>query len=104
MSRVANNPIQLPSGVQVKLEGSQVTVKGGKGSLELSLNEGITLSQEGDVVTIGYEKDKFRAIAGTTRALVNNMVVGVSDGWERKLVLNGGGYRSEPDHRALTPS
>ena len=101
MSRVANNPIQLPSGVQVKLEGSQVTVKGGKGSLELSLNEGITLSQEGDVVTIGYEKDKFRAIAGTTRALVNNMVVGVSDGWERKLVLNGGGYRAKATGNAV---
>tara|TARA_R110000823_G_scaffold295738_1_gene415511 strand:+ start:8679 stop:9206 length:528 start_codon:yes stop_codon:yes gene_type:complete len=101
MSRVANNPIQLPSGVQVKLEGSQVTVKGGKGSLELSLNEGITLSQEGDVVTIGYEKDKFRAIAGTTRALVNNMVVGVSDGWERKLVLNGVGYRAKATGNAV---
>lgn len=101
MSRVAKFPIQMPSGVEVKLEGSQVTVKGGKGSLQLSLNKGVTLTQDGDVLTVGYEHDKFSAIAGTTRALVNNMVVGVSDGWERKLVLNGVGYRAKATGNAV---
>ena len=95
MSRVANNPIQLPSGVEVKLDGSDVTVKGGKGSLALSLNEGISLSQDDNVLTLSYESDKLKAVAGTTRALVNNMVKGVSDGWEKKLVLNGVGYRAK---------
>jgi large subunit ribosomal protein L6 len=95
MSRVANNPIELPSGVEVKLSGRDLTVKGGKGSLELSLAEGIDLEQEDKTLTLKYADDKFKAIAGTTRALVSNMVTGVSEGWEKKLVLNGVGYRAK---------
>jgi len=95
MSRVANNPIELPSGVEVKLNGSEVTVKGGKGSLDFSLSEGVSLSQDGNVVTVAYDSDKLKAIAGTTRAMVNNMVIGVSEGWEKKLELNGVGYRAK---------
>ena len=95
MSRVANNPIELPSGVEVKLNGSEVTVKGGKGSLDFSLSDGVSLSQDGNVVTIAYDSDKLKAIAGTTRAMVNNMVIGVSEGWEKKLELNGVGYRAK---------
>jgi len=95
MSRVANNPVQLPSGVEVKLSGRDLTVKGGKGSLELSLFEGIQVSQDDNVLTFAYDNDKLSAIAGTTRALVNNMVKGVSEGWEKKLVLNGVGYRAK---------
>jgi large subunit ribosomal protein L6 len=94
MSRVANNPVELPSGVEVKIDGREVTVKGGKGSLELSLVEGVQVSQDDNVLTVAYEGDKSRAMAGTTRALVNNMVRGVSEGWEKKLVLNGVGYRA----------
>ena len=95
MSRVANSPIQLPSGVEVKLDGSDLTVKGGKGTLALSLAEGIQLSQDDNVLTVAYDSDKLKAMAGTTRALVNNMVKGVSEGWEKKLVLNGVGYRAK---------
>ena len=95
MSRVANNPIQLPKGVEVKLDGNEVTVKGGKGSLGFSLSEGIEIKQDEDALVLSYANDKLKAMAGTTRALVNNMVVGVSDGWEKKLVLNGVGYRAK---------
>jgi large subunit ribosomal protein L6 len=95
MSRVANNPVKLPSGVEVKISGKDLTVKGGKGSLELSLSEGIQVSQDDNVLTFAYDSDKLKAIAGTTRALVNNMVKGVSEGWEKKLVLNGVGYRAK---------
>jgi large subunit ribosomal protein L6 len=95
MSRVANNPIQLPKGVEVKLDGNEVTVKGGKGSLGFSLSEGIEIKQEEEALVLSYANDKLKAIAGTTRALVNNMVVGVTDGWEKKLVLNGVGYRAK---------
>lgn len=95
MSRVANNPIALPGGVEVKLDGSNVTVKGGKGSLGLSLAEGIEIKQEDNELQLSYANDKLKALAGTTRALVHNMVVGVSDGWEKKLVLNGVGYRAK---------
>lgn len=95
MSRVANNPIELPNGVEVKVAGSDVTVKGGKGSLELALVDGIELKQEDNTLTLSYGNDKLKAMAGTTRALVNNMVKGVSEGWEKKLVLNGVGYRAK---------
>ena len=95
MSRVANNPVELPKGVEVKIDGRDVTVKGGMGTLELSLVEGIQVNQDDNVLTIAYDGDQFKAMAGTTRALVNNMVKGVSEGWEKKLVLNGVGYRAK---------
>jgi large subunit ribosomal protein L6 len=101
MSRVANNPVALPSGVEVKINGRDITVKGGKGTLELSLVEGIQVSQDDNVLTFAYDSDKFRAMAGTTRALVNNMVVGVSTGWEKKLVLNGVGYRAKASGKSI---
>ncbi|MCB1687111.1 MAG: 50S ribosomal protein L6 [Halioglobus sp.] len=95
MSRVAKNPIQLPKGVEVKLNGGDLTVKGGKGTLALSLVEGIEMSQEDNVLSFSYTSDTLAAMAGTTRSLVNNMVKGVSDGWERTLLLNGVGYRAK---------
>jgi large subunit ribosomal protein L6 len=101
MSRVANNPVVLPSGVEVKQDGRDLTVKGGKGSLALSLVEGIQVSQDDNVLTIAYDSDKFRAMAGTTRALLNNMVIGVSAGWEKKLVLNGVGYRAKATGKSV---
>jgi large subunit ribosomal protein L6 len=101
MSRVANNPVALPSGVEVKIDGRDITVKGGKGTLELSLVEGIQVSQDDNVLTFAYDSDKFRAMAGTTRALVNNMVVGVSTGWEKKLILNGVGYRAKASGKSI---
>jgi large subunit ribosomal protein L6 len=95
MSRVAKSPVELPNGVEVKLDGQDLTVKGSKGTLQLSVVEGVQVSQDDKVLTIGYEGDKFKAMAGTTRALLNNMVKGVSEGWEKKLVLNGVGYRAK---------
>ena len=101
MSRVANNPGQLPGGVEVKLDGSDLTVKGSKGTLALSLVDGVQVSQDDNVLTIAYDGDKFKAMAGTTRALVNNMVVGVSEGWEKKRVLNGVGYRAKASGKSV---
>ena len=94
MSRVSNSPVELPSGVEVKLEGNALTVKGSKGSLALSIVEGLQVSQDDNVLSFAYGDDKSQAMAGTTRALVNNMVKGVTEGWEKKLVLNGVGYRA----------
>jgi large subunit ribosomal protein L6 len=101
MSRVANNPVQLPKGVEVKLDGSDLSIKGGKGTLQLSLVDGVQVSQDDNVLTIAYDGDKFKAMAGTTRALLNNMVKGVSEGWEKKLVLNGVGYRAKADKNSV---
>ena len=101
MSRVANDPIQLPGGVEVKLDGSELTVKGGLGSLELSLKDGIQVSQEDGTLTLSYDAANKAAMAGTTRALLNNMVKGVSEGWEKKLVLNGVGYRAKASGKSV---
>ena len=100
MSRVANNPVQLPSGVEVKLNGSDLTVKGSKGTLELSLVDGVQVNQDDNVLTIAYDEQS-KAMAGTTRALVFNMVKGVSEGWEKKLVLNGVGYRAKASGKTV---
>ncbi|MDX1732843.1 MAG: 50S ribosomal protein L6 [Halioglobus sp.] len=94
MSRVANDPIKLPNGVDVKLDGQDLTVKGGKGTLQHCVAQGIEIKQEDGILSLSFD-DSLKAMAGTTRALVNNMVVGVSEGWEKKLVLNGVGYRAK---------
>ena len=95
MSRVANNPVNLPKGVEVNINGSSVAVKGGKGTMQMTLTDGIGIDVNEGVAQITYDFDTNRAMAGTTRALLNNLVVGVSDGWEKKLVLNGVGYRAK---------
>jgi large subunit ribosomal protein L6 len=87
--------VTLPKGVEVKIDGSAVSVKGGKGTLEMTLPQGIGLEVANDEATVQFDFDTNRAMAGTTRALLNNMVVGVSEGWEKKLILNGVGYRAK---------
>ena len=101
MSRVANNPVSLPKGVEVNINGSSVSVKGGKGTMEMTLTDGIGIDVNEGVVQITYDFDTNRAMAGTTRALLNNLVVGVSDGWEKKLVLNGVGYRAKASGKTV---
>ena len=101
MSRVANNPVNLPKGVEVNINGSSVSVKGGKGTMEMTLTDGIGIDVNEGVAQITYDFDINRAMAGTTRALLNNLVVGVSDGWEKKLVLNGVGYRAKASGKTV---
>ncbi len=101
MSRVANSPVALPKGVDIKTDGTLLSVKGGKGSLELALTDGVGVNVEEDVATITYEGDNNRAMAGTTRSLLANMVKGVSEGWEKKLVLNGVGYRAKASGKTV---
>ena len=101
MSRVANNPVSLPKGVEVNINGSSVSVKGGKGTMEMTLTDGIGIDVNEGVAQITYDFDTNRAMAGTTRALLNNLVVGVSDGWEKKLVLNGVGYRAKASGKSV---
>jgi large subunit ribosomal protein L6 len=95
MSRVANNPVTLPKGVEVTINDGAVKVKGAKGELALALTDGIQANQEDGSIVFTYSSDGVKAMAGTTRALVSNMVKGVSEGWEKKLVLNGVGYRAK---------
>jgi len=95
MSRVAKNPIALPKGVEVKVSGDELVVKGSKGELRHQLGHGITVSVEDNTLKVAPSNDNQWAMAGTTRALVNNMVTGVSEGFEKKLQLVGVGYRAQ---------
>ena len=101
MSRVAKNPITLPAGVDVNISGSQVKVKGPKGSLDLELHPHISFDVNDGVYTVKPESDKDLAMAGTFRALVNNMVTGVSTGFQKKLQLVGVGYRAQMQGKVL---
>ncbi len=96
MSRVAKQPVELPSGVEVNLSGSQVSIKGSKGNLTLNLHSDIQVEQEDGAlnVKVRREEQSVMAIAGTTRALLANMIQGVTAGFERKLELRGVGYRA----------
>tara|TARA_Y100000991_G_C21917824_1_gene325154 strand:- start:122 stop:655 length:534 start_codon:yes stop_codon:yes gene_type:complete len=103
MSRVAKNPVKLPSGVELKIDGRKVSVKGSKGNLEHEVHEQVDVSFEDGIFTVKprEESQESWALAGTTRAVVNNMVTGVSEGFERKLVLNGVGYRAQAQGKTL---
>lgn len=103
MSRVAKNPVTVPKGVEVNFKGQLVSVKGSKGTLEMNIVESVNVSQDGDQISFaGQEGDKASwAHAGTARSLVNNMVVGVSEGFEKKLLLNGVGYRAQAKGKVL---
>jgi len=103
MSRVASSPVTLPSGVEVKLNDSEIEVKGGKGVLKMELNNAIEINQDGTTLTFAAKNSsKFsRAMSGTTRALVSNMVTGVSAGFQKKLQLIGVGYRVQVQGQKL---
>jgi large subunit ribosomal protein L6 len=103
MSRVAKNPVAVPGGVEVKLHPGKVNVKGPKGQLEQGLHPLVTVKQEGNLLKVERANDSTlaRAISGTTRALVNNMVVGVSKGFEKKLSIIGVGYRAAVQGKKL---
>ena len=103
MSRVANNPVQLPKGVEAKFSATQISVKGSKGNLEMALHEAIEVSKEGDTLRVTAKNDSRQAVAlsGTFRALINNMVTGVSEGFQKKLQLQGVGYRAKAQGNIL---
>jgi large subunit ribosomal protein L6 len=96
MSRIGKKPITVPSGVDVTISGSHIAVKGPKGQLEMDAPEDITVAREGDdiVVTRPDDEREHRALHGLTRSLVNNMVLGVSEGFTRELEIVGVGYRA----------
>lgn len=103
MSRVAKNPINLPKGVEIKFDGQRVSVKGAKGQLQMGVHPMVKVIQ--DNAQIRFETKAATtfssAIAGTTRALINNMVNGVSKGFERKLTIIGVGYRAAVQGKKL---
>ncbi len=103
MSRVANKPVVVPKGVQVAIDGSQITVSGPKGKLAYSLHPTVKLVEDDSQlrVEIVSNSKQAHAMSGTTRALVNNMVIGVDKGFEKKLTLIGVGYRAQAKGKVL---
>lgn len=103
MSRVAKSPIALPAGVKVDCSNGLVSVKGPLGELKFGLNGAVDVSVESNVVNVAASSEASNsAMAGTTRAILNNMVVGVSKGYERKLELVGVGYRAQAKGSVLS--
>ncbi len=103
MSRIANMPIAVPSAVEVKESGQQVTVKGPKGELVHTVHDLVEMKREDAELKVQArdETKAANALAGTTRAVLNNMVLGVSDGFEKKLELVGVGYRAQAKGKVL---
>ncbi len=103
MSRIANSPITIPSGVDVNIVGSMVTVKGNKGELTHNVHPLVKVEQEDNVLktTVNNNSKSANALSGTTRALIQNLVTGVSEGFERKLEIVGVGYRAAVSGKVL---
>ena len=103
MSRIGKKPVPIPNKVQVTLDGSAVTVKGPKGELFHKFPTDISIAQDGGqvIVTRPTDQKHHRAMHGMVRAIINNMVVGVSDGFERVLTIEGVGYRAEMEGKTL---
>lgn len=95
MSRVAKAPVQIPAGVEVTVAADKLSIKGKQGQLELNVHSSVNIQKEENVLTFAPKSNdkQANALAGTFRALVNNMVTGVSVGFEKKLILQGVGYR-----------
>ena len=101
MSRVAKKPVAIPSGVEVKVNGQDIEAKGPKGTAQLRINELVNLVQEDGELRFEAESAQNIPMAGTMRALANNLITGVSEGFEKKLELVGVGYRAQAQGNKL---
>lgn len=103
MSRVAKAPVNIPADVQVTLSGQDIKVKGPLGEMSRTIHQLVSVSQADNVISTGIAREVQGAWAqaGTTRSLINNMIIGVSKGFEKKLVLQGVGYRAKAEGKVL---
>jgi len=103
MSRIGKMPIAIPAGVEVTLNGNDITVKGPKGTLSRTVHSNMAVNMEGNVITVTRPNDEKenRALHGLTRSLIANMVEGVSNGYKKELEINGIGYRAEKQGKDL---
>lgn len=103
MSRIGRMPITVPEGVEVKLDGNTITVKGKNGTLTRDIHPAMTVTVEGNVITVTRPNDEKqnRALHGLTRSLINNMVIGVAEGFKKELEVNGVGYRVQKQGKQL---
>ncbi len=103
MSRVGKSPVEIPDGVSVVVAGQVVTAKGKLGELSATLTDNVEVGQEGNLISVKPRGDSFaaRKMWGTTRSLINNLVIGVSEGFSRNLEINGVGYRAQVQGKDL---
>ncbi len=103
MSRIGRMPITVPAGVEVNLDGTHITVKGPKGTLERDLHPAMIVEIDAGVISVKRPDDakENRSLHGLTRSLINNMVVGVTEGYKKELDVNGVGYRAQKDGNKL---
>ena len=103
MSRIGNKPINVPAGVEVKLDGTHLSVKGPKGTLEREIHKNMKVTIDGNVITVKRPNDdkENRSLHGLTRTLINNMITGVTEEFTRKLEVNGVGYRAQKQGKKL---
>ena len=103
MSRIGKKPVAIPAGVEVNIDGSVVTVKGPKGTLTKEFNHLMKISKQGDEVIVERpdEENLSKSLHGLTRTLIHNMVIGVSQGYEKALEINGVGYRAQKQGKKL---
>jgi len=102
MSRIAKAPIEVPAGVEIDVSGGEVKVKGPKGNLSLRLHPNVSLEKNEDSYVVSAASNSDIPMAGTMRSLVNNMVVGVAEGFEKKLSLVGVGYRAQSQGKSIS--
>ena len=97
MSRIGNKPITVPEGVEVKIDGKHITVKGPKGTLEREIHRNISLEMDGNIIKVTRKNDEAenRSLHGLTRTLISNMIEGVVNEYKRELEINGVGYRAQ---------
>ena len=103
MSRIGNKPITVPEGVEVKLDGLHLTVKGPKGTLERDIHKNMTVSIDGNVITVSRPNDEAanRSLHGLTRTLIHNMIEGVLNEYKKELQIVGVGYRAQKQGNKL---
>jgi len=103
MSRVAKNPITIPDSATVSIDNNIVRVKGVKGELDFNMPSSVSLEINENIISVSYDEENQQsiALAGTTRSLVNNMIIGVTQGFEKKLELIGVGYRAKASGKLL---
>jgi large subunit ribosomal protein L6 len=106
MSRIANKPIEMPSGVNLSIDGQTISAKGPKGELSITVHDDVTFEQNDNVLSFNAAKNAKDAVAmtGTMRSLVSNIVTGVSEGFQKKLQLVGVGYRAQAKGKVLSLS
>tara|TARA_Y100000991_G_C21758944_1_gene257891 strand:- start:18 stop:566 length:549 start_codon:yes stop_codon:yes gene_type:complete len=103
MSRVAKNPITIPDSATLSIENNVVKVKGSKGEIDFDLPSSVSLEVNENIISVNYDENDQQsvALAGTTRSIVNNMIIGVTEGYEKKLELIGVGYRAKASGKLL---